>query len=400
MKNILGVAMLLGPVVLSSGSTPPQVYGWSAPNLVAARERLARGDPALVPALKALRHEADGWLTQTPRSVMDKPLVAASGDKHDYFSYGPYWWPDPTKTDGLPYIRRDGEVNPASRQGTDHGPLGRTISAIETLGLAYWFTHDERYAAQAARLARVWFLDRATRMTPNLQHAQAIPGRSDGRGIGLIEANRLGSVPDSLALLAGSPAWTENDRTALTRWLEAYYRWLTTSGNGSTESKERNNHGSWYDAQASHLALALGRPADAKAILERGLKTRLGAQVEPDGAQPFELARTKSFNYSLFNLEALFACAQLADAVGLDWWHHATPDGRSLRAALAFLAPYLDPKKPWIKKDLAEGDRARLLPLIAIYLEHDDDARLRKAYAKSGATAEPAARWRLLWPAP
>ena len=49
-------------------------------------------------------------LSDGPWSVMDKQHVPPSGDKHDYMSLGPYWWPDPDKPDGLPYIRRDGEV--------------------------------------------------------------------------------------------------------------------------------------------------------------------------------------------------------------------------------------------------------------------------------------------------
>lgn len=400
MRNIACLLLSLAVTAAGPAQEPPAVYGFSPTNLLSTRARLARGDAALQPALDQLRREADLALAQKPLSVMDKPLTAASGDKHDYFSYGPYWWPDPAKPGGLPYIRRDGEVNPASKQGTDDHPFGHLCDTLETLGLAYWFTGDERYAGKAAQLVRVWFLDPATRMKPNLQHAQAIPGITDGRGIGIIESRQIGNVADSLGLLAGSPAWTATEAAAMRDWFAAFHRWLTTSANGLDEQDQHNNHGSWYDVQTAHLALVLGKKDDARKILTDGLGRRLAAHLRPDGSQPHELARTKSLGYSLFNLEALFACAQLAEAAGVDWWNFATADGRSLHAALTYLAPYADPAKPWIKQDVEAGNRGRLLPLFARYLAHRDDAQIRQHYARFAAQADPGARWRLLWPVP
>ena len=386
------------PASRAAAAAAPTVFQVSASALAETRARVALGDSALQPAVMRLRKEADALLKLKPPSVLDKPSVAASGDKHDYFTYGPYWWPDPAKPDGLPYIRRDGDLNPASKKGTDDAASDLVTEAIQTLGLAYYFTGHEPYAVQAARIARVWFLDPATKMNPNLDHAQAIPLVTKGRGIGIIETREMGRIADALAMLGGSSAWTPADRSAFTAWLEAYYRWLLTSANGIDEQDELNNHGTWYDAQAAHLALILGKKDDAKKILTTGLKLRLAAQVEPDGSQPRELARTKSLDYSLFNLEALFVNAQLASEVGVDWWMFTTADGRSLSGALHYLAPYADPEKAWPKKDLVAADRARLLPLFAQYLAHRDDPVIRALYQKFAATEEPAARWRLLWP--
>lgn len=376
--------------------TAQTTFLWDAAALRANRASLAQDEPRLQPALAQLRAEAERALKLTPPSVMDKSRPAASGDNHDFYSFGPYWWPDPAKPDGLPYIRRDGEVNPASRMDTDDTAFGRMGEAVETLGLAYWFTGDERYAEKAVQLVRAWFLDPTTRMNPNLQHAQAIPGITEGRGIGIVDFHRQPSINDAIALLDASPAWTTGDRGAYRTWLKAFYRWLTQSANGRDEHGERNNHGTWYDVQVAHLALVLGRNGEAKVILTEGLTTRLAHQVQPDGAQPLELARTNSLGYSLFNLEALFSCARLADHVGVDWWAFATPDGRSLRAALGFLAPYADPVKPWPKKDIHAADRNRLIPLLGQYLEHRDDAALRDIHARFSSTLRAGARETLL----
>ncbi len=399
MPTLLRSAGLLLAVVVVSAAfaaepTPPATIVLRGPALVAARASLAKADSPLAPSLTLLRAEADKLLELKPASVLDKSGVAASGDKHDYFSFAPYWWPDPAKPDGLPYIQRDGQTNPAARSGTDFAAIARTCNAVETLGLAYWFTGDERYAKKAATLTRTWFLDPATRMNPNLDHAQAIPGLNTGRGIGIIEARHLIGLNDGLALLAGSPAWTESEVKAMRAWLGDYYHWLTTSKNGGTESSEKNNHGSWFDAQATDIALALGRTDEAKKILESVSTKRIALQIEPDGSQPLELKRTRSLNYVLFNIEALVLLARMGEHVDIDLWKFATPDGRSLLAAIRVVAPYADAKKPWLKDDLDVADRDRITPLLAAALPHTDDASFRTLLAQFGHKVDGGDHWR------
>jgi hypothetical protein len=377
-KSLLVSSLLAGfaALVTAKAADLPAVYSLDIDSLVAAREHLNQGDAQLKAALAQLTADADRLFHVRAPSVLDKTKTAASGDKHDYFSMGPYWWPDPAKPDGLPYIRRDGETNPESKRGTDSIAFIFVCQSVETLGLAYYFTGYEPYADVAARLTRTWFIDPATRMNPNLQHAQAIPGITDGRGIGIIEAHNLIDLTDGLALLQGSTAWTEDDQKEFKQWLTSYYDWLTASKNGHDEYGEENNHGTWYDAQTAHLALVLGKNDRAKAIVTEALHRRLDHEIEPDGSQPRELARTKSLSYSLFNLDALFHLARLGQRLQVDWWNYESADHRSLRGALAFLAPYLDPEKPWIKKDLELTERGRILPYLREFLRHHPDAEL------------------------
>ena len=73
----------------------------------------------------------------------------------------------------------------------------------------------------------------------------------------------------------------------------------------------------------------------------------LPTQITPDGRQPLELARTKPYAYSLFNLDVLAASAWLlGDRTGelIDW---KTPDGRSIGGAIAWMAPFIADKKKW-----------------------------------------------------
>lgn len=340
----------------------PALFTLSPAALCELRARAA-DDPALQPALTRLREEADGALQQAPVSVMDKELAPPSGDKHDYMSFGPYWWPDPEKEDGLPFIRRDGEVYPGSQAG-DRQALGAVIAGVETLALAYWYTRNEAYAAHAARLLRVFFLDPATRMNPHLEYGQAIPGRVLGRGVGIIDTGGLPRLVDAIGLLAASPAWTPTDQSGMVAWCAAYLHWLLTSAHGIDEWRAANNHGTYYDMQVAALALFVGQTDLARQVLAESTVRRIEPQIAPDGSQPHELARTKALGYSIMNLNGMFALAALGEKVGLDLWRYVPLHGGGLRAALDWLAPYADPAVEWPYPQIVPMSRAALFPLL------------------------------------
>jgi len=345
---VCGTLVTFGTIV-GSGSSPQST---KAPAIDDSRlllipaaqlERATRG-PEAAPA--PLRADADRALTLKPTSVMDKTITPPSGDKHDYMSQAPYWWPDPQKPDGKPYIRKDGQRNPEINRLPDHDNLGQLTSAVATLGLAYRLHNMPAYAEHAARLTRTWFLDPATRMNPHLKFGQGIPGINEGRGIGIIETRGLPDLLDGIVLISSSGAWTKTDEAGLQAWMRDYVAWLTTSTYGQEESKNGNNHETWYDVQVASLALYTGQRDLARRTLE-GSRARIDRQFEPDGRQPRELERTRSFDYSEFNLTAFFNLAVLGDRLGVDLWNYRSADGRSLRRGLDFLVPYAAGEKKW-----------------------------------------------------
>jgi hypothetical protein len=228
----LSCALPLIAAAAAGGSAHPQAPGalrvflLDAKYLQAARQQLRAGDKNLAPALAQLQSDAHEALHAGPFSVVDKKFTPPSGDKHDYMSQAPYFWPNPATTNGLPYVRRDGERNPEINRISDHGRLDQMAGAVETLALAYYFEGDEACADRAARLLRAWFFDPATRMNPNLQYAQAVLGVNTGRGIGLIESRALTRVVDAVGLLAGAKAWTPADQRQLQDWFAQYLRWM------------------------------------------------------------------------------------------------------------------------------------------------------------------------------
>jgi len=342
----------------------PRVFLLDAEQLQAVNERLGQSDQSLAPALAKLEHDAQQALTAGPFSVVSKGVTPPSGDKRDYMSQAPYWWPDPARPDGLPYIRRDGERNPEINKITDHRVMDQMVAAVETLALAYYLKGDEAYAEKATRLLRAWFFEPATRMNPNLEYAQGIPGVNTGRGIGLIETRGLTRVVDAVGLLAGAKAWTETDQRGLQDWFDMFLRWMLESKHGREEAAAKNNHGTYYDLQVVSFALFIGKRELATNTLKTARQKRIAAQIEPDGRQPLELARTRAWSYSVGNLDGLMSLARLGRSAGVDLWNYRTADGRGIRKALDYLTPFALGEQKWTYQQLGEWPPQTLFPLL------------------------------------
>ena len=364
---VLCVCLFLMGLVALWAAPAVDYYEAKPGSLAKAKSSYLGGREPEVSAVGKIIRDANKYLKAEPESVMDKTKVPPSGSKHDYMSIAPYFWPDPSKSNGLPYMRQDGKVNPESKNEeiSDRVRFGRTLDRIETLALAYYFTREKKYAEHAAKLIKVWFLNPDTQMNPNLNFAQAIAGKNDGRGEGVLDARRMGVVIDSVNLIENSSDFTEANQKALMLWMTTYYDWLMKSPNGKAERAATNNHGTWFDVQAAHLALGLGKKDEAKKIIDAARTKRIPAQIEPDGKQPQELARTASFSYSCMNLDAFFTLANLGDHAGVDLWRKNNKDSRSLRKALDFLVPYLDkPPATWPYKQIKDVDESNMLRVL------------------------------------
>lgn len=330
--------------------------------------------------LGAVHAEADKALTVGPFSVMDKKENPPSGDKHDYMSLAPYWWPNPATPNGLPFVRRDGETNPERYKIPDDSNFGKLQSAVHALGLGYYLTGNEAYAARAVLLLRTWFIDPATRMNPNLNFAQAVLGVNTGRGTGLIDVRGVPRLLDGITLLSGSAALTQKDQAELHEWFADYLNWLETSKNGKDEAAAQNNHGSWFDQQIAGVALFLGDKDEAHNVASAAKTKRIDVQIKPDGSEPLELVRTKSFSYSVFNLTALEWLACEARLVNVDLWRYRASDGGSIRAVLDNLLPFAEGTQKWTHQALNGVDPDSLTePLLLAALNYHDPAYLKEA---------------------
>jgi len=362
-------------------SATPRVFLLDEKQLRETRARILAGERRVAAAIQKLESDAHKALEIGPFSVVTKETTPPSGDKHDYMSQAPYFWADPKSPNGLPYIRRDGERNPEINKISDHRSMDQMVASVETLALAYYFKGDEAHANKAVQLLRAFFLDPATRMNPNLQFAQAIPGVNTGRGIGLIETRGLTRVVDAIGLLAGSKALTKTDQRGLEEWFSRFLGWMLESKNGRDEAAAKNNHGTYYDLQVASFALFLGRKEFATDILLAARQKRIAVQIEPDGRQPLELVRTKAWGYSVGNLDGLMFLARLGENVGVDLWNYKTADGRGIKRALDYLLPFALGEK-WTYQQLGEWPPQMLFPLLRRAAVKYQDEHYRAALAK------------------
>ncbi len=329
------------------------------------KQQIEQQEPKILPAYNRLLGDADIALLDSMYTVTDKLQKPPSGNPHDYASYSRYWWPDPDQPQGLPYIRKDGETNPESQSPnySDRPRLGTLSSNTETLGLAYYFTGDQRYADKAAGLIRTWFLDEATYMNPNLNHAQCRPGHNLGSKSGVLDGRLLISAMEASLFIAESGALSHIEYEHLRSWALAYWEWLTTDEMALQEAQSKNNHGSYYDVQAIYFALYSGQQDQAKQIAQQFMNTRILQQIKADGSMPEELARTRPLFYSLYNLHAMFLVAHLAEQVNIDLWQ-ADQANAKLRAALDYLAPYANPELSWPQDMIGPDNRMEIYPLL------------------------------------
>ncbi len=311
---------------------------------------------------------ANAYLKDQPITVTASHSPRSAGGLHDFFSEGDYWWPDPANPGG-PYIQRDGMTNPDNF--VEHRKaLMRLSVQVSALAAAWKIAHDPRYAGHAALHLRAWFVDGATRMNPSLEYSQAIHGRFTGRGTGVIDTIHLVEVARAVEVLA--PALDKRDLDAVKKWFAEYTAWMMTHPYGIAERDAANNHGTCWAMQVAAFAHLTGDAKTLAYVEDRFKTVLLPNQEAADGSFPQEMRRTKPYGYSLFNLEAFSTLAQI-----LDLWNFQLADGRGMRKAVAFMAPFIRDKKKWpLKPDVMYDDQwpMRQSSLLFAGLAFHDDA--------------------------
>jgi hypothetical protein len=302
-----------------------------------------------------VRRAADQYLKEAPITITASTSPRSAGGRHDFFSEGDYWWPDPQNPGG-PYIQRDGLSNP--RNFVDHRHyLMRLSVQVPALVAAWRLTKNRRYSEHAVQHLRAWFIDPRTRMNPNLQYAQAIQGRFTGRGIGIIDTIHLVEVARAIEVLERFQAISRNDLDEIKRWFSDYLRWMTTHKYGKDERDAKNNHGTCWVMQVGQFARLTGNQRLMTFCRERFKTVLIPEQMAADGSFPQELRRTKPYGYSLFNLDALAAVCQILSTPEDNLWNYSLEDGRGMRKAMEYMYPYIKEKKLWpLARDVMYDD--------------------------------------------
>lgn len=286
-------------------------------------------------------------LQQPPITVTAETSPRSAGGKHDFFSEADYFWPNPANPEG-PYINKDGQTNPDNFVAHRKAMI-RLSQVIGALASAYQLTGDEKYVKHALLHLKAWFINEETLMNPNLSYAQAVKGVTTGRSFGIIDTIHLMEVAQGVYIMQHAKAFDKAVLNGTKKWFADYILWLNTSKNGVTEKLAKNNHGvCWAMQVASFAKLCNDQPMLDS--LRTSYKTMLEKQMATDGSFPLELARTKPYGYSIFNLDAFTMLCQILSTPKDNLWKFETVDGRSILKGITYLYPFVADKTKWALK--------------------------------------------------
>jgi Alginate lyase len=304
------------------------------------------------PDVAAIDHDrilqsASTYLTQNPNPLTASPCPRSPGASQDFYSEAADYWPDPANPAG-PYVVRPGPPNPDAFTAHRDALLnfGMTVPALTA---AFVLTKDQRYAQQAVKHLRAWFLDPLTRMTPSLQYGQTILPAKTGRPEGLVEAVHLAEVVQCLPFLTTSDALSEADFTGIKKWLADYFTWLNTSRLANLARDSKSHHGTSWLLQAASIAhlTQVADDAPLTALRHQYKSSTIRAQIVADGTFPHELTTPNPYRNTLFNLDMMAGVCLLVSTRFESVWDVELQDGPGFRTVMARLYPFILNRGTW-----------------------------------------------------
>jgi hypothetical protein len=315
---------------------------------------------------------ADKYLSEEPITVTAAKSERSAGGIHDYYSEGTYWWPDPDNPDG-PYIRKDGINNPENFDAHLKSLIRFSIHTA-ALTAAFKITGQEKFSRHALKHIYAWFVDEETKMNPHFLFAQAIKGIVTGRGIGLIDAIHLIEVARSVEVLEELNVVDKENLILIKKWFADFLNWVTTHQYGIDERENGNNHSTWWVAQVAMYSRLVNDPKQIDFCKTFFKSEVLEKQMAQNGSFPEELSRTKPYNYSLFNIEAIGTIAQILDDD--TFWNFTSPSHKSIKLGFDFIFPFISDKSSWqYRKDVMHFDElpVRMQSLLFAGLAYEEE---------------------------
>jgi len=289
---------------------------------------------SVVKAVNSLESCARKLLELHPPSVTQKTSPNNGANLHDYVSLAKYWWPNPAAANGLPYIRRDGQINPeAYRDCYDAARLVELNETLLSLALAAYLTGNPLYASKAVQLLDTWFVNLPTRQTPHLEYAQLKPGCKSIQWHGIIEGRHYIYIAESVILLSHIKAIPATINDGVRSWYSDMLQWLRSSEIGQKASGAKNNIGVWYDLICIAFANFINDTDVLPQIFILDALDRLNSQCDTDGSLPAELQRENPYEYVAFTLVALSALSAACTRLDASAWSTLSSDGRNFQAA-------------------------------------------------------------------
>jgi hypothetical protein len=291
---------------------------------------IVRKEAWTVDAVRRLRAEAEKQMKEGPWSVTTERPQNIEIDPHDYYSEAP--------------------ANPESFVANKTA-LDAMSNAVFALGAGGFFLDETRYAKRAARVVRAWFLDPATRMSPDLEFARAT---------GVIDGRAFIRAIQGMEFLAQSGNWDPKEQAAVRRWFAEYLLWLTESDNAEEEKLSGDYRASWWAAQTSAVATFVENASVRNLVFRFYREQIFPRQIRSDGSATKEESRTKPLWSSAFNLEAMVTICRIAQVQGVDLWQARGRNNATIVTVIDYLLPYLTEPHKWRKEQVADSPKGQL----------------------------------------
>ncbi|KAJ6625107.1 alginate lyase-domain-containing protein [Mycena sp. CBHHK59/15] len=311
-------------------------------------------DPIAAGKFQTIVQWAEQLSAYGPWTVTSKPIAAPSGNKQDYMSWAPYWWPNCTGVGNTteltpqqiwmtcPYINKDGQFNPDRLTINDIGAFFNLSDAVLYNALAFSFQNESSsiYSQNIVKFMNTWFLDSTTGMNPNLNYAQMERGPNGqvGTHTGILDLKGFVKIVSGILILRKRKCtdWTADIDAQMVAWTQKYITWLETNRLGIDECASLNNHGSFCFNQLAALKLLVNDASGSANVSNTFFKGIYQGQINSTGDQPFEASRTHPYHYRNYNLAAMITNARLlkyADPKS-DPWNTTTKAGATIKSAL------------------------------------------------------------------
>jgi hypothetical protein len=167
------------------------------------------------------------------------------------------------------------------------------------------------------------------------------------RGIGIIDTLHLAEAAPAIEVLKHSDAMTPKILAGLKQWFADYMDWMIRHPQGISEMNTENNHAVAYCVQVAAFARLVGDEDRLEWARRRFKDVLMPLQMAQEGGFSRELARTKPYGYSLFQLDNMSLLCELLSTATDNLWAYPLPDGRNMQKAMDFLFPYLKNKSQW-----------------------------------------------------
>jgi hypothetical protein len=346
---ILYILFLLGNAFLYNIKVYSQISNFTldSQRLLNSKIQIGKNNKKFLTAKDQLLKDAEDVLKFNQYySVTFKIIPPPGGSIHDYYSVSGYRWQDSSKPEGTPYRKIDGKVNPEAKNMNDPAMLKNLSEDVFTLGLAYYFTNEEKFAQKSRSLLSAFFLNKETKMNPNFEFSQMIPGIANSGGA-TISATALIPVVEGIQFIRKSQSWTPDDQRNMEQWFSKLLSWMLYSQKGKSQSLSKNNIGTYYVLQTSVYALFIGDYDLAKSIIERKAFALIDEQINSEGALPYELRRATPWNYVTYDFTAWDELVEVAKKVNVDLLTYKNKNGASIKDAFDWLIPFATGEKKW-----------------------------------------------------